>query len=681
MKKYILFLLASMFFVPAQAKKRTVDEEETIKKIWARTDMPEFNNRKVSDKYKDEPAVILAKYCEMTCKTTKSEENDLLSTDFGRNINSNLERCMVKINSNSAIHKFSTIRYKKGKFTVGIRLYKSDGTVVEINANDHIKLSSSLKKGKKGTEDIIKIAIPNLQKGDIIDYFTYGSISNYKSDDILNEAYPIQSYRFKGEFGEKYEFKYWLSDSIKPELGRSGENSTFKLQLSDVEPAKHEAMSSIADYGIHFRYELKNATKDKTGCSPMKRSDEVFKIPYAPNNPFMGSPYKQWAKKIKTYMKKHPNLSEEEKIEALYYLLADMHLSKGKYTMNWDFISMLSKYKIKHTEAKATNRFMVNDKDAIDKDEICPIVLFDNGFIYSMDSYQKDQVNCLWDYLNVFEGSEMKRAKEDKWEKVPVTPAEKNKTHIAIEASLNIENNLTLDVKRSVSIDGNVKRAYRKSLGNVKQWDSIVRAYYGIPNGFEEKVGMYDGEIDLKKKIYILDLEAEEQEDCFKAEADNYFVGRVKKMNSYHLDSYGLFLSDPTFKYRSDVILEGAVKKADRSKIINIGHLMNDMNLTYLKDERKSDIVLRNTFLDVYEINFKIPSGYEVTNPGDFEKNITNKYGSFISSAKVEGGKLMVNVEWKVNDLQIPAADWNYVLEIFKGYESLFNTSAILTRK
>ena len=92
MKKYILFLLASMFFVPAQAKKRTVDEEETIKKIWARTDMPEFNNRKVSDKYKDEPAVILAKYCEMTCKTTKSEDNDLLSTDFGRNINSNLER-------------------------------------------------------------------------------------------------------------------------------------------------------------------------------------------------------------------------------------------------------------------------------------------------------------------------------------------------------------------------------------------------------------------------------------------------------------------------------------------------------------------------------------------------------------------------------------------------------------
>lgn len=695
MRKYILLLLATFFFVPMQAKKRSDVEERMINRIWARTDMPEFNERTVFEKYKDEPVVVLAKYHELTDITQDgSVVLDLISPFVSQVMYATLDRCMVKINSNSAIHEFSTVQYEKGSpdnvYVVGIRVYKSDGTVVNVNPDDYIKVSTDL-KSKREKDNVVKIAVPNLQKGDVIDYFMYKEISTSTEalkEETLNAKCPIQSYRFKGVFSRNAKFKYWVTDPVQPQVETVGKVECIGFNVIDLEPFKRDIFSNSVGSGILFRYDfhkiqvsLLNIGAEK-GIKPMEIIENPTEKSYLNlvNNMLFHGYLKDWLKQIKTYLKNHPNLTEEEKAEIVYYHWMQFSIPQDAIRSypNVSYIGVLRKLNINYEVAAAVNRYKVRGDDAVKTSDFCEIVKLSNGAFYHV---YDNGLPSLWDYNNNIEGSKMKFGNSTDWEFVPVTTAEKNRTDVSIHVSFNKEDDLSLDVERNVSLSGNVKHAHRNLLGTYLQWDSVVRNRYGLPNGLDENakgLDKYTARVIAQKRLAV-EEEALSQGDAFEQEADGYFVGRVGNLKNYHIDSYGLFLDDSLFRYQSDVVLEGEVKTADKSRIVNIGHLLSYLNLSDLKETRKNDIVLKNTFLDTYQINFQIPAGYEVRNVEAFEKNISNSCGSFLSHAKVEGGTLVVNVAWRINGLKYPASEWKNILEILRGYQSFFNTSAVMT--
>lgn len=692
MKKYILFILAAMLVAPIHAKKRSDIEEKKIEQIWARADMGEFNNRTVSDKYKNEPAVVLAQYHELSTRREEAESDDMISPSSKFVVFTVLDRYMVKINSTSAIRQFSTIRYEKNSsddvVAVGIRVYKPNGKVVEVNPDDYIKMGTDLKsRGEK--ENVVKIAVPNLQKGDVIDYFMYQESSIYEKlkDETLNCSYPIQSYRFRGVFAKRSRFHYWLPNSIQPQVSNENNMNTMTFKVTDIEPLKREIFSSKVGRGVRFRYDFKKwpfnyivSSKDY-GIKSLQRVEEPLPIQSASyaKAPLAGN-LKQWFKQIKTYLKNHPELSEKEKLEVVYYQLADFVTPQEEIHsyFEWYYLIFLQKLKIQVDMVSVADRNKVQNDDAVRKEDFCTVAKWgDSTILHLYDS----GLRSLWDYTNNIEGSVMKTVNKQDWETVPETPAEKNRIDVVADVAINKEDGLSLDVKRSVTISGNVKKPYRNLLGTYVQWDSIVRERYGLPYGLDVQAKGMDKttpRIVSKKRLQV-EREALRQEETFEQEAKGYFNGKIRKLNRYHIDSYGLFLNDLDFRYKSDVVLESAVQTSDKRKVIHIGHLLCYMDLSDLREERLSDIVLRNAFHDTYQINFQIPAGYQVWNKEAFERNISNACGSLVSTAKVEGDNLIVNVAWRINGLKFPASDWKNVLEILRGYQSLYNTSAVLT--
>ena len=129
-------------------------------------------------------------------------------------------REIVKVNDKSAVDDYSEMSftrvakssgfYTRSKETtfVGVRVFKPNGQVKEINADD-IVLTKDESKEKQA-----KLAIPDLQVGDIIDYFIASSqeltndysVKTYSV--LLFDDAPVLNYSFHGQLGKKFAIDY-----------------------------------------------------------------------------------------------------------------------------------------------------------------------------------------------------------------------------------------------------------------------------------------------------------------------------------------------------------------------------------------------------------------------------------------------------------------------------------------
>lgn len=706
----------SLFIIPASARKRSLDDEKVINEIWARPDMPEFKNYNVAEQYKNAPVVILARYQEFIGHVKVAYmggQMPLRCTELYRNL--------IKINDNSAIRQFSTVEYMNNtqnvKQVVGIRIIKENGSIVEINPDDYIKISTDL-KNRRQKNNVTKIAVPNLQKGDVLDYFIYEEKEinhTHERHFYLNDNAPIQQYRFHGDFDNNLmtDTWYWLPDSIKAKETLNAQKERDHLDFTLKNVAKREKCMQSAPFreNPRFRFifaswESSSKCKDKFPklrhglLRKGKEEGPLVNLAFSQYDYSMPPSYKVILNGAKKYLGQHTNLNDRQKADELYNYLAINWMSNGNTFNNQKsffnfFKRMLTDLKISRFYGIAMDRYFGDRKEALAQNDFERIIKLKDGTIYGVCD---QNLPCASDKISEIEGTEAifynadvnpyKYKTCDDYsklvkQKIAVTPAEKNKTTNIITVAINKDDNHALDVKRDVALTGNIKRRSRNQLGTYWQWDSIMRKHFGITTTFQEdakKSKAFTDEV-LESWVVYLDDETRKQKEAFKSEADNYFANRVKEVKSYKIDSYGLFEKDPAFKYNTETVVEDMVRTTNNSKIVNIGKLLDDMNLNALKKERKANVTFKNAFLDSYQISFKIPSGYEVMNKEAFDKNITNKCGSFVSKAKVENGQLIVNVDWQINNNQFPASEWNTILEILSGFKSFTNTSVVLTQK
>lgn len=720
MKKYIAFILISLFVLPANARRRSLDEEKVINEIWARTDMPEFKNYKIEEQYKNEPVVILARYQEFIGNVKVAYMGGQMpcrGKEFYRNL--------IMINDNSAIRQFSTIEYVNNTATrkqvVGIRVIKNDGSVVEINPNDYIKISTDL-NNKRKKNNITKIAVPNLQKGDVIDYFIYEEEEMYYNQFrhfYINDNAPIQSYRFHGAFdyGVMTDTWYWLPDNVKATEQRdeSEKRTLLDFNLKNIDKKNREVMSSPFKNNPRFRFvfaslESGSKCKDifpKHEYGLHRKTKEEGMLVNKVFNEYDFFNYMSYStagainKELKKYFDQHPGLSDKQKADEIYNYLATCWIRHG-HSFNSDnkaffctFRTLLRAFKIPVYYGIAIERNFGDRKDALVASDFDEIIKLKDGTFYETCSRS---LPCVFDKSADWEGTEglffLMDEKTTKYkscddykklikQKIPVTPAEKNKTTFIINVNIDPTDGHALDVTRTVALTGSKTRRARNQLGTFWQWDSIMRQHFGITTKFNEdpKIVKAITPGATEKWTRNFDYIERNQKEAFDEEAKDFFENHVKEVKSYKIDSYGLFENDKSFRYTSEAIVEDMVRTTDRSKVVNIGKLLDKMNLNTLKKDRQSDVELKSTFLDSYEINFKIPTGYEVKNLEAFNKNISNTCGSFVSKAKIDNNKLVVNVDWQINNIQFPASEWSSILDILNGFKSFNNTSVVLTQK
>lgn len=229
MVKYLsvmaLFLaVSSCLFAQKDAEnyKKTLDNWKN--EIW-NWNKPEFKVRDIPAEYANLSSVVLARHNEIIADSKgKTKMIGLGFAVYKEMYVSNILRESIKLNDKSALADYSEISYVKLQKRVGpiseavdatylgIRLIKPDGKVSEINAEDFVTIKDT--KSRKEA----KVAIPDLQVGDIIDYFIVKQYKLVGTDNSRQEVFnhlfsfyddmPVLNYSVHIELGRKYAVEY-----------------------------------------------------------------------------------------------------------------------------------------------------------------------------------------------------------------------------------------------------------------------------------------------------------------------------------------------------------------------------------------------------------------------------------------------------------------------------------------
>lgn len=229
MKPYTLFFLSFIFSCNlfAQTKK-----EVEIRNLFWNTN----NNKKniiIPEKWKNESAVILYKKIQFDYK--KSGKN--FSKIWSKHVK-------VKLQDKAAVQAFSEFDIKlhtgsrrlfvKGKRYNGIKVIKPSGKEVVIDLSQSVK-------GKDGKN---KLAINNLEVGDILDYYTQSKVpyrakhwTFYPIVENLGEEYYILNYKFNLNLDKKF-FLNFLSINGAPSITKITSNEknikSYELKANNI---------------------------------------------------------------------------------------------------------------------------------------------------------------------------------------------------------------------------------------------------------------------------------------------------------------------------------------------------------------------------------------------------------------------------------------------------------------
>jgi len=196
-----VFFSAAFTTVNAQSKddeKYRKQSEEMRKIVWA-WDKPQFKVKNVPQQYTNASKVIIAHHTELTADS--KSKFAFYGLGFGPKKEQTLTevvREMVKVNDKNAVTDYSELSFTQFERTSGF--YTSDKTTSYV--------------GVRVIKSNAKVAIPDLQPGDILDYFiaTEQNLTNDMSNKpyrvLLFDDAPILSLSFHAQLGKKYAIEY-----------------------------------------------------------------------------------------------------------------------------------------------------------------------------------------------------------------------------------------------------------------------------------------------------------------------------------------------------------------------------------------------------------------------------------------------------------------------------------------
>ena len=241
----------------------------------------------------------------------------------------------VKINDKTALESFSTLEYQKilnrttssgfAKYLdvnntfIGAKVIKAGGKEVMVNTDEEV-LTKNESKDKQG-----KLAIPDLQVGDILDYYICREDiadkdegNSYKDNDnllFLVDEYPMLYYSIDFQFNKKINIKTIYANGA-PHFDKTGNedgDQLYTLKLHDLPKYQSQLwISALRQYpyievGSSYDDEL-----DKTiSKNHFEGSDAMFQAQkYKFENSFreLDYPFNDLVSKVKDYYKSSKEL-------------------------------------------------------------------------------------------------------------------------------------------------------------------------------------------------------------------------------------------------------------------------------------------------------------------------------------------------------------------------------------
>ena len=170
------------------------------------------------------------------------------------------------------------------------------------------------------------------------------------------------------------------------------------------------------------------------------------------------------------------------------------------------------------------------------------------------------------------------------------------------------------------------------------------------------------------------------QKESIESELTDTYDQAPKEVKKYNIRNLGIRAETPV-EFEEDFLMEGWVKKAGNNYIVDIGRLIASQ-IVIEKDQRQrtNDVYMSYPRGFNYHVEFTAPEGYSIEGVDKLNLNAENETGGFISKARLEGNKVIIDINKYYVHAVEPAAKWPLMLNFLdKALE--FNQQKVLLKK
>ncbi|GAB2841738.1 DUF3857 domain-containing protein [Ferruginibacter profundus] len=733
MKKQLLnikFLMLAVLINTA-AFAQTIKEEfanrlqSNMDAVWKEADA-DFSSNQVPEKWKGFSGVIIAQKVKFVFdKGSGADKLNVYETTHRK----------IKLLDKDGVNSFSEFYFRRGHENDGFALHiiKADGTVdtvslltaVLVEDNDDVpgtftpyfEKQSTIKNKTKSENIYFKLAVSNLEPGDIIDYastvFNDNDVAKMNSLEfdpvyyLCHRGYPVVSQKFEINTDER---SYVNSKSINgaPEFKESsaGGYKVFTWQDNDREKIKdtrwvneylalpmtkfqiiYSKNNDATDLFISDRGELKksitpdelakkvNGIYDKMDAGAGKKltQDNIL----AAYTTGLLSQTEYYLRKYEAY-----DAGDEDFIKRVYYVLRHTNGLYGRRLGSQFFAYvMLEKLKKKGLPAElivTTDNSTTGMDNVIFGTELQWLVRVKNKYVFNFSANSNP-----FDFKDEYLGNEayvitLGKNPTATAITLPLTTPEENYNNTVIEASMdaNLEktNITTTSSFKGISKHDNEGAA----LAYTNVYDVDYLAYYG-DNDLDQLSDKKREEID--RLIFAKKEEFKKRKpEYMKRQLQNEY-SNVVSYDNFTLVTDGRTFNKQELKYTEKFVLGDLTRKAGKNYLVNVPLLMGGQYQVKPEDRtRKYDIDVRYPHTLTWDINYTIPAGFTVKGLAGLNQSVENETGAFITKATIEGSVLKLNIKKIYKQTKVKKEDFGKMLEFIDAAYN-FSQRKILLKK
>jgi hypothetical protein len=720
------FFFALLFYSFPGFSQAIIDEDfvEIIGKN-ARPYMDEkiaaFEVKTVPEKWKNESAVIMGYRRSITFD--KKVSGGWISSTKSNVFLYEKVRFKIRLQDKNALERFTEVYFRYGDkqdgFLAEVTKYGSEVQPVDVSSAVQVESKSEVPEFYKSFFDqnsgqetrYYKVAIPNLEVGDVLEYVAYtksklnvmstGYVEFDPQYEICSKKYPVMFNEISIDTDNKTFFKS-LSLNGAPEFKKENSDTEgfYRYVFVDKDRGTEKDVNFVSQFLISplVKFQVIYANSDKiksvsligdqgelkTGFS----KEELAKVAWA--NYSMGRAYPinnsgATAEMLVNYI--YAQLKKESKAdlpadmytEQAYYRIRNHVLFRSNYLPDnvfaYMFRTLLGMRKIESELVITTSNKLGKLKD----------VLFDNEIRYATKLNNKYYFNCT-DHSNPDElvesllgnegyviGEPAKKTNEQVITPVtlPDATVETNTSQFDIAAQFDVATGKMM-VTRTSNFRG-INKA-REIEEKMKFTTYIIEDFKNY-NGPSPLDGLSGPQIDeYYKSVAALKEEfktakPEQVEDVLQGEYNS-----TVKYKNFRVVSDGRSMKKKPLTVVEEFEIGNVTKRAGKKILLNLpGLITSQLHIAEEERNRTHDIYLGYPRRLKWNITLTVPEGYIIKGLKELNKVVDNEAGNFTCEAKEDGGKVFLTITKTYKQKQMSKDKWNAMLAfVDEAYNTAF---------
>lgn len=713
MRKILLVIILFIGCCHAYGQKDSLREIQLRKLFWDNS-TEKWKATEIPSKWENESAVILAKQTDYWVK--KLAIVSVLEEKYHTHKR-------IKVLDDNAVASYSQFSFGETEnrgynsifssnsvsYYYGIKLIKPDGKEELIDNSEEVREEIAHRRSKVGYN---KIAIPNLEKGDIIDFYycvesKFSMNAFYVFDPIryfINDNYPIVHQELTVELARRC---YLNCKSVNgaPELledSTKDNKRVFTYRMSDQDREKLEIQAWSYPYAELpcIKFQAFNPAPALTVAPPYadfwgelqkKKSNVNLKglvgLSKTLQNPGYGTYYSSLKKYIKAKYGKKAKVKPELIVNDAYFFLREFWCQqplfmKAQNGGSWYYFNMrnlvgamsrlLRYYEIEHDILFIVPKFLGKESDLLFIDELSvgmhvkgsekPIFITNLG----LNSYPNLIADCFKG-VKAYAIPMLAATPFVKEIQIPMSDSEETDIDIKSELSLDCENS-RLELVSEFKISGLAK----------KQWDSIVlnRAVYHREFKSEE-YGKYISDKGKRKDLdafrnfrdkLAIQLEEADKLRLKKMEKQlEYFFGiNQPKVLEFELISSGRWFGNDDLQFRVKWETSEPIVSVGENLFLSIGKFSKQgIKKADLKEDRNLGIHFEGGNIISHDIKIRVPDTYKVSGLENLSSHFEDKNFKMNCIVDTTAGYSKVRFQQEIISNHLDKSEWNNVVSFF----------------